>query len=229
MSNSNYYLHNSYTLKRDRHPINWVQSIIQSSIQSNWLDSSTLLTFSRYFYIPQSLQDIRNDFSINAQSFMEIDLPNLLFDLEENYELAFCSTVNSFGQTLHLPMIDFSLKSHPSHLLYIMQEVCKYWSISFNLYSSGRSYHAYGNRLLTHDDWVKFMASLLLINKPSGLKLIDERWIGHRILGGYAALRWSKNTSHYKKFPTFCGYITSDYFELMTNQNLFITSSQQTS
>jgi hypothetical protein len=64
------------------------------------------------------------------------------------------------------------------------------------------------------------MGSLLLLNKPSGFKLIDERWVGHRIMAGYSALRWSCNTKQYKKMPTQIGYLNP--------HGLFIESNSST-
>ena len=50
-------------------------------------------------------------------------------------------------------------------------------------------------------EWIKFMGSLLLLNIPGKIKIVDSRWVGHRLLGGYASLRWSNNTRQYKRFP----------------------------
>jgi hypothetical protein len=35
------------------------------------------------------------------------------------------------------------------------------------------------------------MGRLLLLNLPEKPCLVDTRWVGHRLIGGYAALRWS--------------------------------------
>ncbi|MHB1292207.1 MAG: primase 1D-like protein [Sulfuricella sp.] len=31
---------------------------------------------------------------------------------------------------------------------------------------------------------------------------VDPRWVGHRLISGYAALRWTKNTEQYLNTPT---------------------------
>jgi hypothetical protein len=67
------------------------------------------------------------------------------------------------------------------------------------LFASGRSYHLYLGALFLREEWVKFMGRLLLLNPRRGPLLTDPRWIGHRLMGGYGALRWSANTSPYSK------------------------------
>ena len=59
--------------------------------------------------------------------------------------------------------------------------------------NSGASYHGWGLELLTDDDWRKFMAKALLLDK------IDRRWIGHRLIDGQANLRISEKRG---KVPT---------------------------
>jgi hypothetical protein len=56
------------------------------------------------------------------------------------------------------------------------------------LVNSGRSYHFYGDRLLTTSKWreVLLRASLLA-------PIVDGRWITHQLLQGYAALQVSSH------------------------------------
>ena len=199
-------------VKLNRHPIFWVRQVIDT-----YSTSLIRLNLSRYRYEPQSFKDDRQEFSMSALDLNEINLLTELVNLDSDYELAFHSKLYLNSEILHFPMIDFGSKGAEPSASVMLKELCNYWGMGFNIFSSGRSYHAYGNKLLNHEQWLQFMGSLLLLNKPSGYKLIDERWVGHRIMGGYSALRWSKNTSHYKKFPTHCGFVSGTQFFVSEN------------
>ncbi|HBM2918152.1 hypothetical protein HVX57_00430 [Klebsiella michiganensis] len=194
----------------NRHPVVWVRDILNFYINSGFASQNISLSFSKYIYKPQSFSDKREIFTLPFHQFSEISLFNIISELRENEELAFHSYIQDFGNTYHLPLIDFGnvdrgiIDSEP------LRELAQHWGLSFSIYNSGRSFHAYANKLLSLNDWIKFMGSLLLLNKPSGFKLIDERWVGHRIMANYAALRWSHNTAHYKKTPMYVGFLNSE-------------------
>lgn len=206
---SNFNSTNLHGMRLNRHPIAWVSQLLMSTNNTNGQ-----VQMSKYQYVPQTLNDYRFEFLLPFYMLNENNLIEMLLSLEPENELALHSKVLINGMVYHIPMIDFGSKGASPSASETLKELCRYWNLSFNIYESGRSFHAYGNRLLTHEQWLQFMGSLLLLNKPSGYKLIDERWVGHRIMGGYSALRWSKNTSHYKKFPTYCGYVSGDNFML---------------
>ncbi|MDP2308943.1 MAG: hypothetical protein Q8P18_23170 [Pseudomonadota bacterium] len=133
-------------------------------------------------------------------------LMNLLGVLEPDEELALHSTVwLANGQKRHLPMID--LVGRPDvHLLERLVNVMPPgWELDLSLYDSGRSYHGYVVRLVDDADWVAFMGRLLLANHLEEPAVTDWRWIGHRLLKGYSALRWSCNTSYYRHAPVLLG------------------------
>ena len=97
-------------------------------------------------------------------------------------------------------MLDFhGMKK--GQLLAIMEVLPDDYAEGMQVYFSGRSFHAYFPHLLTPRQWVKFMGSALLCNTPSS-DVIDQRWVGHRLIGGYAALRWSNNTPQHAHYPT---------------------------
>ncbi|MCW6030006.1 hypothetical protein PanJK_00095 [Pantoea sp. JK] len=203
--------HNFKQMKINRHPLIWVSHIISSYLSDGILSNNTILSFSKYKYLPRSYFDIRTNFSIPQSQLDNSFLLSALMDLEEGEELAFQSDIYDRGNKYHIPLIDFGVKDGRALENSIM-EFSKYWNMSFSLFNSGRSFHAYGNRLLNNQEWIQFMGSLLLINVPGGPKIIDDRWIGHRIMAGYAALRWSKNSNQYKKFPTHSGYMSQNGF-----------------
>lgn len=198
-------------MKINRHPILWVYDLLKSYYDWEVLTSDTILSFSRYRYYPQSFKDEREVFELPLYNLDKSSLFDMLMDLDDTQELSLNSNIQTLNSKLHLPLIDFGGKD--SKLLEsTFKEFCTLWDMNFQIYSSGRSYHAYGNKLLSESDWIKFMGSLLLINIPGSSKIIDDRWIGHRILAGYSSLRWSKNTSHYKKYPTHIGILNSNGF-----------------
>ncbi|EOD4079949.1 hypothetical protein ACOHX9_000714 [Yersinia enterocolitica] len=211
MSNINSSIHG---MKLSRHPVAWVAQIL-----APWINYRAEVQMSKYHYVPQSFNDSRYEFWVPVPQLNENTLLNMLMSLEPECELAMHSKVVIDNNSFHIPMIDFGSKGSSPAASETLKELCRYWNMGFNIYESGRSFHAYGNRLLTHAEWLQFMGSLLLLNRPSGYKLIDERWVGHRIMGGYSALRWSKNTSHYKRFPTHCGYLSGDQFMINTTEN----------
>ncbi|WP_417657095.1 hypothetical protein [Pseudidiomarina aestuarii] len=191
----------------NKHPIVWVDDFLRKSLAYGAIDHSFQMEFSRYRYAPQTLEDSRTEFRLPIDSFRESLIIEYLANLHSTEELALHSKITGFGVELHIPMVDFGYKGEDPSKSDVLQSFCKYWRMDLAIYSSGRSYHGYGNRLLGKQEWVKFMGSLLLLNIPGKNKFIDERWIGHRLLGGYASLRWSNNTSQYKKYPTFCSQI----------------------
>lgn len=190
-----------------RHPFFWVKNILDLSIKEKYISEDISIKLSKYKYTPQSFSDERSYLSIPFKQFDEKMLYDIINSLSLNEELAFHSLIESFGDSYHFPLIDFGNVDRGIIDTGPLLELATHWDMSFYIYNSGRSYHAYANKLIKSSDWIGFMGSLLLLNKPSGFKLIDERWVGHRLLGGYAALRWSNNSSYYKKLPTLVGVL----------------------
>jgi len=201
--------HNLKQIKINRHPIMWVSNIINSYISAGILSEATSLSFSKYRYIPHSYIDNRINFSLSINQLNNEFLLNELIELNEGEELAFHSEIYSNGIKYHLPLIDFGGKDY-RFIESPTRAFSNYWEMDFSIFNSGRSYHAYGHKILTTQNWIKFMGSLLLINSPGSARIIDDRWIGHRLMAEYAALRWSKNSSQYKKFPTYFGHLNSN-------------------
>lgn len=178
------------------HPYWYVRSVIKDN-----KDFVSSLELSYYEYIPQSLVDTRVNFSISAQDFL--DDKNILEVIKccpSGYELAIHSKVKgSDGNVLHLPMIDMSTGS-AAQLLKLKPFLGDDFE-KFSWYRSGRSYHGYGGIFIRYEEWISMMGRLLLANQIGMPPTVDPRWVGHRLISGYAALRWTKNTAHYVDLP----------------------------
>lgn len=157
---------------------------------------------AHYHYHKQSLFDERRILTVPARDLTQAKLRIFLEHLSVGKELAVQSRVYTRKQEIfHIPMIDFhgevntdilkTLKNYIHHDIYQ----------KMHFFLSGRSYHAYSEKLLNQEEWKQFMYSLLLINSPGQTDIIDTRWVAHRLLAGYGALRWSWNTKQYKQAP----------------------------
>lgn len=161
-----------------------------------------MLNFSHYTYKPQSLTDERKIYSISRQDFLNEPLVlGAINSTPEDQEFALHSTIlhRTLGQ-MHIPMIDMSTGSG-AQLEKVRPVLGESVFFDFDWYKSGRSYHGYGRSLLTHNDWIKQMGKLLLVNQIGVPPTVDPRWVGHRLIAGYASLRWTKNTPQYLDYP----------------------------
>jgi hypothetical protein len=160
------------------------------------------LEFSHYLYTPQSIADHRYTFELSREQFVAPAIvERVIASTPPEYELAMHSKVRLWnGGTLHIPMVDMST-SAKAHLPKLQNFIENVGFGAFVWYSSGRSFHGYGNRLLNQEEWVGLMGTLLLSNQKGMMPTVDPRWIGHRLLAGYSALRWSKNTFYYLNTP----------------------------
>lgn len=173
-----------------QHPIHFIINF------SKTLPEGALLTFDIYEYIPQSIIDNRTSFNMKPIDVTEEWLKNILETLPITKEICLSSKVVIGNEVLHIPMIDFATENETD--IRIVEELLP---VQPTYYASGRSFHAYFPTLIDDDQWSKFMGGLLVCN--DGKDIVDDRWIGHRLIGQFSSLRWSCNTKQYKKFPTY--------------------------
>ncbi|MBY4731531.1 hypothetical protein K6V90_13420 [Cupriavidus pauculus] len=157
-------------------------------------------TLSRYRYIPQDVSDQREVLSVKLSELTASWLNEQLNILSDDTDLALHSVIRDGRRKLHIPMVDFAAGNLAADK--VVSWASDYLGISLKIFDSGRSLHGYGLEPISIDKWYKFMGLLLLANKPAEPPLVDSRWIGHRLLAGYSALRWSANSGHYLKMPT---------------------------
>ena len=171
--------------------------------------------FSHYVYVPRTIKDERNTFVIPAQELTQIKLEELCASTPIGTELALHSRVLFLDGTVkHIPMVDLAARS--TGIIRLVIDVLPVELLdSMIWFESGRSFHGYGTVLISEKDWIKLMGRFLLVNQPQLPPVVDPRWVGHRLISGYSALRWTRNTSHYLQVP-----------ELAKNTHLIIKSQK---
>lgn len=166
--------------------------------------NDAVFALSKYVYTPDSLFDERQFLQIPGSDFSEARINQEMISLRSDQELALHSIVKIKGKTYHIPMIDFSTEEKIDFEIFdrMSRYLPKSIMLNMAIYSSGRSFHAYSTTLLTPKDWLNFMGRLLLINPQDQSKIVDTRWVGHRLVGGFGSLRWSNNSGQYLGMPS---------------------------
>lgn len=169
-------------------------------------DADIKFAFSRYEVAPPGMQAraTRSDVICIAGADLTAEwLCDRLAELGYNEELAWHSTVDRNGAQLHIPMIDFLGRAEGWKLADITHDVARQLGcpIDFQFFDVGRSFHAYGLTLLEQARWYQFLGELLTLQRSRAASPVDSRWIGHSLVRGFSALRWSHNTSRYEGMP----------------------------
>lgn len=185
-----------FEVDNSRHPISLLKSLRENH------GDSLVLEFSRYAYAPQTVFDEREIFEA---PILEVDsewLSHEISSLKPGWELALNSRVmDSRGRILHIPMIDFIGRSCLENYSLFEGVVGPGIAKRMTFFDSGRSFHSYAPILIRPGEWVNFMGRLLLLNLPGIPAVTDARWVGHRLMGGFSALRWSNNSGAYLHPP----------------------------
>lgn len=179
----------------EQHPFHFVRQL--------FFRDDAIFSFSKYIYTPDSLFDEREILTFSGEELTEERINQEIASLRPDQELAIHSNVRIKGKNFHIPMIDFSTeKTVDEEVFYRMSRyLSKTLMLNMAVYSSGRSFHAYSTTLLSPKEWLDFMGRLLLINPRSQADIVDSRWIGHRLIGGFSSLRWSNNSGQYLGLP----------------------------
>ena len=179
-----------------RHPI----SIVYDLSERYGFDLT--ISFSEYFYRPQTTFDEREVFTVAISDVSPAWVQERIARLRDGWELALNSLVtDKRGRSFHIPMMDFVGEEVPDvHRASFSEVLGRDIARDLQFFFSGRSFHAYAATLLKRGDWVRFMGKLLLLSEGHSTK-VDCRWVGHRLLGGYSALRWSANSRLHNQMP----------------------------
>lgn len=170
---------------------------------SQFYEKNFTFTFSKYIYTPDSLLDDRECFLIKGNELTEDRINYEINSLNTDQELAVHSKVKYKNHNYHIPMIDFSITPPITENIFsrINYFIPKKIILDTQAFSSGRSLHAYSSHIIRPGEWYEFMGRLLLINLKNEPDIIDNRWIGHRLMSGYSSLRWSNNSGNYLSMP----------------------------
>lgn len=168
--------------------------------------SNLIFTYSRYEIAPPGFQARAPRSPLLRVSGAEITpdwIAHRLAELGPQEELAWHSWVEGSGLGFHIPMIDFVGRPAPSVLCEVNRTVAAETGLSGHLvlFETGRSFHGYFPDLLPEHAWPKYLGQLLLFNEDKHRSMIDTRWIGHALVRGFSALRWSHNTNRYEAMP----------------------------
>lgn len=178
-----------------KHPSLVIQMIIEK------YGNDIQFEFSHYIYVPKTINDQRNTFTVSAEELTPIKLNDMCNSAPQGTELALHSKVLfQDGAVMHIPMIDLATKA-AGIIGRVIDVLPQELLGSVIWFESGRSYHGYGKVLISKEHWVTLMGRLLLVNQHQLPPVVDPRWIGHRLIAGYSALRWTRNTDYYLQKP----------------------------
>lgn len=100
------------------------------------------------------------------------------------------------GSVKHLPLLDFHT-GYSEHATSLITEILQLLGVSGTLLKSGKSYHFYGEALLTCQELTAFLGNALLF-----APIVDRAWIAHQLIKGRCALRISPR-EEYGGVPVF--------------------------
>lgn len=181
---------------RDDHPFHFLSPLFEAEDSVFW--------FSKYVYLPDSPLDEREAFSVQGEDISELVVGQMMSSLRSDQELAIHSSVRIKDRNYHIPMIDFSMEEDMGYEVFdrMSRYLKKSLVLNMAFFRSGRSFHAYSTTLLTPKEWLDFMGRLLLVNPAGSQSIVDSRWVGHRLIGGFGSLRWSNNSGLYLGAPS---------------------------
>jgi len=165
-----------------------------------------IFTYSRYEVAPPGLQAAAprsNMLQVPACDVTPDWLADRFAELGPNEEMAWHSWVECKGVGFHIPMIDFFSRPTHSVLCEVSRMLTAEMGLSrhFDFFETGRSFHGYFSDLIPERAWPKYLGHLLSLNEHDRPPVIDTRWVGHALVRGFTALRWSHNTNRYRAMP----------------------------
>lgn len=88
------------------------------------------------------------------------------------------------GSLGHLPMLDFHAFKSPENLRIVEEVAQRLFPEGSILMDSGESYHAYGTKLLSPEEFRRFLGKALLF-----VPIVDRAYVAHQLIEGRCALR----------------------------------------
>jgi len=159
------------------------------------------IKFKEYFYIHRIMDEDKKDkydkfFDLTPEEFfLGAELNRRIKSLEADWTIGILSKVvlKDFTEA-HIPMMDFKCMPNPKNLQNVKEGLKTIVKEKKGfILETGESYHYYGVKLLSNDEWLDFMGKCLLTNgirdKEQTEDLVDERYVGYRILARHCCLR----------------------------------------
>jgi hypothetical protein len=88
------------------------------------------------------------------------------------------------GSMGHLPMLDFHAFKSPANQLLVEAAAIRLFPDGSILLDSGESYHAYGTRIVSQEDFRRFLGNAMLL-----APIVDRPYVAHQLIEGRCALR----------------------------------------
>ncbi len=104
------------------------------------------------------------------------------------------------GSVKQLPLLDFHV-GYSDHATRLIAEIMPLLGVSGALLRSGKSYHFYGESLVTDAELAAFLGRALLF-----APIVDRAWIAHQLIEGCCALRISPH-SELEGIPILIQYV----------------------
>lgn len=111
----------------------------------------------------------------------------LFGELQDDFVLAVSSKLKlKDGRLAHLPLMDFKCAPTSANLVLAKEGFAKIGQTDGVLLNSGNSFHYYGQRLMSEEEWRAFLGHCLLLSD-----FIDTRYVGHALINNECRLRIS--------------------------------------
>jgi hypothetical protein len=178
---------------KNRHPIALIKHYAKI------LHREAECEFAHYLYEKQSTVDKRTIVRCKINEAEDFFLNDSLMSISKNYDIALQSRVYIKNDIYHIPMCDFTGDINDEKMLIVFDSLKPLDICDVVVYFSGNSYHGYGLTLIKDSDYYNYLGRLLLCNLPRKSKIIDDRWVGHRLISGYLSLRLTYNQQKYRK------------------------------
>lgn len=199
------------------HPLDFLQRLAKFRPE---IESFTFVAYNVQEGKYGSTRGDKTKITVAASRVLEDGLLAIEQAANEGLDVVVSSEVNTKDGPRHLQLIDMALPGHDWVLealkgddtfMEAFENATDMLLWQFAFYRSGRSFHVYGTRLLTQEEWAEFNATLLTLpgveieNEAGNMgyngPAIDFRWIGHSFLRGCGALRLSATDEQYLQIP----------------------------
>lgn len=190
------FIRGEHLTPKSKQPLIFLQQFIWK------LEDDALLHFSRFVTGGRGKTLRRAHIEVQAKEVTTSWVQRELGRLNGLEELVLHSDVRVGATVRHLAFLDLVGRPSVSDVSAFCTRVTAS-SSEWALYDSKNSYHLYFLSLLSRDAWYKFLGESILghTQESVDLPIVDHRWIGHSIVNGSAALRWSKSSYKQLGYP----------------------------